>query len=483
MGSSFFKQHPGFIPACSNFSIQYNYASASIAAAIMLSHNDRTGFDVVPDYPQPRWVKSVLLGVVFIGSVVGMLTMGYLGDLLGIQRGLVITNWFIVIGSLASALLSWGSSEAIWSVIALSRFVLGIGVGGAYPLSAAKAAATGKATDDPQEAVNRAGKAFFWQGPGSMAPYVLAIPLLKLLPHNNGVTSLQFRLLLGLGALPAMVVLLASMAEGEASASQRGATPQQLRRQPKEQNLAEKLRNPEHMRALVGTAGGWFLFDIAFYGTIMFAPNILENIFEGGQTLTSTSLCAAIMAFVGIVGNVLGLAALPETGAKMLNVVGFSVSAVLFMLFVVCHLVFKDQHILLFALLCFLYVTLYAGPNIATFVLPVMAFPPDVRATYHGLSAAAAKLGAMVGTLLFPVLDDAYGVLPVMGLQAVFCTLGAIVSHCCLSDYKHEKLQQEDLEMKHPDAQRIGVGSDTSPLKENREENLTVAEENIIVSA
>jgi PHS family inorganic phosphate transporter-like MFS transporter len=37
------------------------------------------------------------------------------------------------------------------------------------------------------------------------------------------------------------------------------------------------------------------------------------------------------------------------------------------------------------------------GCNVATFVLPAVAFPPGVRATFHGLSAASGKLGAVVG--------------------------------------------------------------------------------------
>ncbi|CAE8590811.1 unnamed protein product, partial [Polarella glacialis] len=39
---------PGFVPACCNFSVQYNYHSASIAAAVMLPHNDITGDGVKP---------------------------------------------------------------------------------------------------------------------------------------------------------------------------------------------------------------------------------------------------------------------------------------------------------------------------------------------------------------------------------------------------------------------------------------------------
>ncbi|CAE8604845.1 unnamed protein product [Polarella glacialis] len=87
---------------------------------------------------------------------------------------------------------------------------------------------------------------------------------------------------------------------------------------------------------------------------------------------------------------------------------------------------------LLFALLCTLNLCLYCGPNIASFVLPILAFPADVRSTFHGISAAAAKLGAMAGTLLFPELDRRCGIPSVMLAQALLGMLAALLSHCYL---------------------------------------------------
>merc|ERR1719436_602627 len=118
-----------------------------------------------------------------------MLTMGYLGDLLGIKRALVITNPLTVVGYLASALLAWGGADTVWGIITASRFLLGIGVGGNYPLSAAKAA---EHTLELRDAVNKAASAFFWQGPGAAATYLLGLALLQL-PRTKNVTSEQFR--------------------------------------------------------------------------------------------------------------------------------------------------------------------------------------------------------------------------------------------------------------------------------------------------
>merc|ERR1719382_288199 len=135
--------------------------------------------------------------------------MGYLGDLIGIRRALIVTNALTMLGALGSATLSWGSPASVWGVIMASRFVLGAGVGGSYPLSAAKAS-QGLTM---QKAVSKAGAAFFWQGPGAMAPYLFGLLLLRLPRTMPGLTSLQFRALLGLGALPGLVVLCAVVRE------------------------------------------------------------------------------------------------------------------------------------------------------------------------------------------------------------------------------------------------------------------------------
>ena len=103
-----------------NFSIQYNLSCASIAFEIMQSHRgEKTDVTDEQDYPPPGFVKYTLLGLVFAGgewssddtcrfgarltdhpsptgAVCGMMTMGYLGDLLGRRRAMNVTLAFTV---------------------------------------------------------------------------------------------------------------------------------------------------------------------------------------------------------------------------------------------------------------------------------------------------------------------------------------------------------------------------------------------------
>ena len=94
------------------------------------------------------------------------------------------------------------------------------------------------------------------------------------------------------------------------------------------------------------------------------------------------------------------------------------------------------------------------GCNLATYVLPAQLFPFEVRTTFHGLSAASGKLGAVIGTLIFPLVLESFGIAAVMWLQVAVCVTGALVTQFCLPDSSPAAL----LEMR---AKRAGeAGSD-----------------------
>merc|ERR1712060_206048 len=123
-----------------------------------------------------------------------------------------------------------------------------------------------------------------------------------------GVTSLQFRGLLFAGAIPASIVLLAvSMESADQPSTIRSEAAEQARQDAERK---EAFRDLRHWRVLIGTAGTWFLFDVAFYGTVIFQPTILENVFGKGQSLEGLAGHAVMMCALGSLGLIAGLFAL-----------------------------------------------------------------------------------------------------------------------------------------------------------------------------
>jgi len=76
------------------------------------------------------------------------------------------------------------------------------------------------------------------------------------------------------------------------------------------------------------------------------------------------------------------------------------------------------------------------GPNTTTFVLPSEVFPTEIRATCHGLSAAAGKLGAVVGGAIIRPIMNTYSLGAAMVIFGFVAIAGLIVTCvrvvCCV---------------------------------------------------
>lgn len=73
----------------------------------------------------------------------------------------------------------------------------------------------------------------------------------------------------------------------------RGKQQQQQKQKP---SLWATLKQKQYWPKLLGCAGGWFLFDMTFYGNILFAPTVLKAVFHHQSTvpvkqLVSFTLC------------------------------------------------------------------------------------------------------------------------------------------------------------------------------------------------
>ncbi len=150
----------------------------------------------------------------FAGSILGQLIMGVAGDTCGRKRALILTNIFTTIGALCSALCAWGDATTVYAIITVSRFVLGVGVGGKYPLAGTMSSEGKSVAKSKSRSALEVALGFFWQTPGSMLPYAVGMAFLAAakLTDSTSVPFLDaavgFRVVLGLGALPALIVVI-----------------------------------------------------------------------------------------------------------------------------------------------------------------------------------------------------------------------------------------------------------------------------------
>jgi PHS family inorganic phosphate transporter-like MFS transporter len=88
-------------------------------------------------------------------------------------------------------------------------------------------------------------------------------------------------------------------------------------------------------------------------------------------------------------------------------------------------------------MLCFLMFALNFGANVGTFILPAERAPAHLRATFHGVSAAAGKVGALVAVAIQqPITDSAGGLAAVCFEHVAVAVIGALVSHFAIPAHR-----------------------------------------------
>ncbi len=374
-------------------------------------------------------LNSTMLGAAFLGAFV----FGRVADVLGRKHVYWLVAAIMVVAALGSAL-----APSFWVLIGF-RFLLGMGVGGDYPVSAVLMTEYANCKDRGR----MVGLVFSTQALGLIIGPLIALSLL-----GAGTSSeVAWRVLLGLGAVPAAAVvylrrrmpespryLAQVQGRAEAAASQmsqftagavQGTASAPVARH--EMGLRAFLTNRKFLVMLAGTAGCWFLLDYAYYGNTISTPQIIGLISPNSSTMTKIAIQLAIFVVAAVPGYALAIARMDRIGHRRLQLMGFAVMALCFA--VIALVPGMTTAVLPFMLAYGVsYFFTEFGPNMTTFVLPAELYPVTMRATGHGISAGIGKLGAFIGVFLFPVLQTSLGLRHTLLLTAGVAAGGALLT-------------------------------------------------------
>ncbi|TYH43741.1 hypothetical protein ES332_D11G148200v1 [Gossypium tomentosum] len=391
----------------------------------------------------PPNVSAAVNGVAFCGTLAGQLFFGWLGDKLGRKKVYGMTLMLMVICSIASGLSFSSNPKAVMATLCFFRFWLGFGIGGDYSLSA---------TIMSEYANKKTRGAFIaavfaMQGSGILGGGIFAIiisaafmasfhaPPYEVDPVGSTVPEADYvwRIVLMVGALPAALTyywrlkmpetarytaLVAKNAKQAASDMSKvlqmdiEAEPQKIEQEKIRYGLFSKEFAKRHGLHLLGTTTTWFLLDIAFYSQNLFQKDIfsaigwipsaktmnaLEEVYKIARAQTLIALCSTVpgywftVAFIDIMGRF----AIQLMGFFFMTVFMFALAIPY------DHWIHKDNRIGFVVMYSLTFFFANFGPNATTFVVPAEIFPARLRSTCHGISAAAGKLGAMVGAFGF----------------------------------------------------------------------------------
>jgi MFS transporter, PHS family, inorganic phosphate transporter len=397
---------------------------------------------------QVSWLNSATL----LASAVGALAFGRIADMLGRKRIYGYEVLILAIGAIASAF------APNYTFLLVCRVILGIGIGGDYPVSATiMSEYSGK-----KDRGKMVGLVFAMQGAG-----LVVGPLIASIFLGSGVSSsLTWRLLLAFGAIPGLAVFYMrrhihetprfAMAGGAADeahaaiAAATGGAPQvpttQESKAKHSQGVADGylklLRNRRLLIWLLGTAGGWALLDFCYYGNTISQPEVLKLISPHASLLHNTLLQLAIVAIFAVPGYILAVLLLDKTGRRSIQLLGFFMMALMFLLIGLVPSIAKNLWPFLILYGVSYFFTEF-GPNMTTFIYPAELFPTDVRTTGHGISAGAGKMGAFAGAFLFPdFLAVTDGLQRAMTIAGVVAAIGLVLTFATLPETKGKTLEQ-----------------------------------------
>ncbi|KIK05299.1 hypothetical protein K443DRAFT_675254 [Laccaria amethystina LaAM-08-1] len=411
----------------------------------------------------PTNLEGFLKAGANIGSVIGQFGFGYAADSLGRKAVYGKELMLIILATILSISTPTGtlSPNNCLIYLAMFRILLGIGVGGDYPMSAS-------VTSDRSNLRKRGtmlAYIFSNQGWGSFVGSLATIIVLAIYKgaiegrHEISKVDGVWRILVGLSLIPAFGTLYQRLTLPESNRYKASKTLKQL---PDSQDDVDELKKDDgeptaevveveetvkhkahfrefltyfsewrHAKILIGTCACWFLLDIAFYGINLNQNVVLQQIGFAGTTgsewnrLFKIGVGNLIITALGFVpGYWATVLTIEILGRKWIQIQGFLIAALL--LAVIAgkfHDLSKPAFIVCFALLQFFF---NFGANTTTYCYPAEVFPTRFRASAHGMSAAAGKSGAIISALVFNTLSKNIGTPNVLWIFFGCCIAGAV---------------------------------------------------------
>jgi len=359
---------------------------------------------------QTSWVTGSAILAAFFGALV----FGRIADVLGRKTVYTVVAAVMIMGALASAFATG------FVFLVGARFVLGLGIGGDYPVSAVLMSEY----SNRQDRGRLVGLVFSMQALGLIVgPLVALVLLVSGISHD-----LTWRTLLGLGAVPAatVVYLRAKMPESPRFQARVQGRSDQAAKQlhvfaggaidasgvitegTRRMGLRQFLGNRHMLMLVLGTAGTWFLFDYAYYGNTLSLPSILKEVAPGASLETKLVWTLAIFVLFALPGYIFAVAKMDRIGHRRLQFIGFAVMALCFVM-LGAFPVLTTAVVPFIAIFGLSYFFTEFGPNTTTFVMPSEVFPVSMRTTGHGFAAGIGKLGAFIGVFLVPQLQKSIG--------------------------------------------------------------------------
>ena len=369
---------------------------------------------------------GMVASAITFGAIIGALIGGYLTDKIGRYRVFMADMFFFVVAAFACA---FAPNEY---VLAAARFVMGLGVGIDLPVAMAFLAEFSRLRGKGNKAASVAMWCPTWYAAISIS-YLLVLLLYAVLPESH--TDWLWRLILGFGAVPAIIIITIRsryMSEspvwaanqgdlnGAAAilrsawninaqvATDAGLTPATPVRKAGWRNYGALLKGVYRRRTLLATITS--VASSFAYNAVAFGLPVIISSFLAQSMLTTILVSLALNLLFAFVGGILAVRLVPRLGAWKMSVAGYGCQCVALLgLALIGRPEGGQEAALAIAMLALFLFGQGFGPGSHTMTFASLSYPTSLRGVGVGFNQTLMRGSSTVSLFLFPVLVAALG--------------------------------------------------------------------------
>lgn len=400
--------------------------------------------DVAREFNLSPTGTGLVASAITFGAIIGAFIGGYLTDKIGRYRVFMADMFFFVVAALACA---FAPNE--W-VLGGARFVMGLGVGIDLPVAMAFLAEFSRLSGRGNKAARIAMWCPTWYAAISIS-YLLVLLLYAVLPEGH--TDWLWRLILGFGAVPALLIIAVRsryMSESPVWAANQGDlqgaaailrrsyniharvaadaehTPAAPARRAAWRNYGELLKGVYLRRTVLATTIA--IASSFAYNAVAFGLPVILSTFLAQSMLSTILVSLALNLLFAFVGGLLAVRLVPRFGAWKMTLLGYACQlAALLGLALVGLPSGGGEAAFSIGMLALFLLGQGFGPGSHSMTFASLSYPTSLRGVGVGFNQTLMRASSTLSLFLFPVLSAALGtgvfwviaLAPLVGLAAL----------------------------------------------------------------
>ncbi|KAL6714290.1 glycerophosphoinositol permease [Lecanora helva] len=393
--------------------------------------------------------QSNVNSVAFAGTVVGQLFFGWISDNYSRKWALVISTVLLFIfAALSAGSYGGGTIHGMLAALTAWRFLLGIGIGGEYP---AGSVACAESTGELKEGHRNRWFIMFTNVQIDIGIVASSfVPMIVVLACTESHLRAAWRICLGLGVIPPLSLIYLRLKLNE---------PEEFNRETmKDTKTPWWLVIKFYWFRLTIVSLIWFIYDFSSYSFSIYSSAWLSIILGKSAPIWKSFGWTTLVNVFYLPGAIGGAFLSDFIGPRLALTIGVFLQGLVGFIMAGCYgLLDTSSHVAGFVVVYGIFLSLgEAGPGDNIGLVASKTSATCIRGQYYSIAAAFGKIGAFVGTYVFPVIqknapggaDGVRGGQDPFFVSSSLCIFSAFLAYFCLPHIGQDTITAEDLKFR-----------------------------------